>query len=110
MLNDTGASVTKSKTRAERELEAIESVFKALAHPSRRHVLIVIEANGGRITAGKIADRFSHSWPTTSRHLRVLQQSGLVSIEAVGRERHYVIEKERLFGVGRSWFDYFDST
>jgi DNA-binding transcriptional ArsR family regulator len=102
--------VAKKKTRAERELEALESVFKALAHASRRHILIVIEANGGRITAGKIADRFSHSWPTISRHLGILEQSGLVSIEAVGRERHYVIDKDSLFGIARSWFDYFDST
>ena len=102
--------MTEAKPRAQRELEAIESVFKALAHASRRHILIVIEANGGRITAGKIADRFSHSWPTISRHLSILQQSGLVSIEAVGRERHYVIEKTSLFGVGRDWFDYSDST
>ena len=99
-----------AKTRGQRELDAIESVFKALAHPSRRHILIVIEAHGGRITAGKIAERFAHSWPTISRHLSILQQSGLVSIEAVGRERHYVIEKASLFGVGRNWFDYFDSS
>lgn len=98
------------KRRAERELEEIDSVFKALAHPSRRHILIVIEVHGGRITAGKIADRFAHSWPTISRHLRILQSAGLVSIEAVGRERHYVIDKTRLFDTGRNWFDYFDST
>ncbi len=103
------AEKTEKRTRAGRELEAIDSVFKALAHASRRHILIVIEANGGRITAGKIAERFSHSWPTISRHLGILLQSGLVSIEAVGRERHYVIEKESLFGVGRHWFEYFDS-
>ena len=102
-------ATAKKTTRAQRELEAIDSVFRALAHASRRHILVVIEANGGRITAGRIADRFSHSWPTISRHLNILQQSGLVSIEAVGRERHYVLEKQSLFGVGRSWFDYFDS-
>lgn len=99
-----------TRSRGQRELDAIESVFKALAHASRRHILIVIEAHGGRITAGKIAERFAHSWPTISRHLSILQQSGLVSIEAVGRERHYVIEKASLFGVGRNWFDYFDSS
>jgi len=104
------AQAESKQTRAERELESIDRVFKALAHASRRHILIVIEANGGRITAGRIADRFEHSWPTISRHLGILQESGLVSIEAIGRERHYVIDKSILFGVARSWFDYFDST
>ena len=42
-----------------------------------------------------------------SRHLRVLEESGLVETEAVGRERHYVIDERRLFGVGRGWFDHF---
>lgn len=102
--------MASAKTRAERELDQIESVFRALSHASRRHILVVIEANGGRVTAGKIAERFAHSWPTISRHLRVLEESGLVSIEAVGRERHYVIDKAHLIGVGRSWFDFFDST
>ena len=98
---------SRKNSRAQRELDEIEAVFRALSHATRRHILIVIEANGGRITAGKIADRFAHSWPTVSRHLRVLEQSGLVAIDAIGRERHYVIDKQRLFQVGRSWFDYF---
>ena len=94
-------------SRAERELEEFERVFRGLAHASRRHILIVIEANGGRMGAGKIAQRFSHSWPTVSRHLRILEQSGLVSIDAVGRERIYAIDKALLFRAGRGWFEHF---
>jgi DNA-binding transcriptional ArsR family regulator len=98
----------RKPSRAQRELADFDVVFKALAHATRRHILIVIEAGGGRITAGRIADRFAHSWPTVSRHLAVLEQSGLVRSQAVGRERHYEIDKKRLFQVGRRWFDYFD--
>lgn len=94
--------------RAQRELEDLEVVFKALAHATRRHILIVIEAHGGRITAGRIAQRFAHSWPTVSRHLGVLERSGLVRSEAVGRERYYAIDKRRLFRVGRDWFEHFE--
>ena len=57
------------KGRGEKELDDFESVFKALAHASRRHVLIVLNARGGSMTAGEIASRFSCTWPTTSRRM-----------------------------------------
>lgn len=39
------------------------------------------------MTAGEIAERFSCTWPTTSRHLRVLESAGLVRVEKRGRAR-----------------------
>jgi len=59
------------------------------------------------MTAGEIADRFSCSWPTTTRHLRVLERAGLVSVEASGRERRYRLEQERLLAVAGGWLDWF---
>lgn len=71
-------------------------MFSALAHPVRRHVLQVLHARGGWLTAGELAGRFSHSWPTTTRHLKVLEDAGLVVVAAVGRERHVSVERKRL--------------
>ena len=71
-------------------------MFAALAHPVRRHVLQVLHARGGWLTAGELAGRFSHSWPTTTRHLKVLEEAGLVVVTAVGRERHVAVERKRL--------------
>jgi DNA-binding MarR family transcriptional regulator len=48
------------------------------------------------MTAGEIAARFAHSWPTTSRHLRVLEQASLIGVETIGRERHVSIEAKQL--------------
>ncbi len=48
------------------------------------------------MTAGELASRFSHSWPTTTRHLGVLIDSGLVRVRREGRERHYSLERDRL--------------
>jgi DNA-binding transcriptional ArsR family regulator len=78
------------------ELDAIDACFTALAHPVRRHVLQVLHARGGWMTAGELAGRFAHSWPTTSRHLRVLEHAGLVMTETVGRERHVSIARKQL--------------
>ena len=89
------------------ELEALDRVFAALAHPSRRHILVVLQARGGRVRAGDIASRFECSWPTTTRHLRVLEEAGLVRVEQEGRERFYALDSKRLKRVAGAWLENF---
>ena len=68
---------------------------------------MVLNARGGQMTAGEIADRFHCSWPTTSRHLRVLQEAGLVAVEKRGRERVYHLAADRLAEVAGGWLSWF---
>jgi DNA-binding transcriptional ArsR family regulator len=82
-------------------------VFTALAHEQRRHILLTLRFRGGQMSAGDIADRFACAWPTTTRHLRVLQDAGLVSVEKRGRERIYKLETERLRAVAGGWLKWF---
>ena len=44
------------------------------------------------MTSGEIAEQFSTVWSTTTRHLAVLRDAGLVSVEKRGRERVYRAE------------------
>jgi DNA-binding transcriptional ArsR family regulator len=90
------------------ELRELDAVLRALAHASRRHILVVLHARGGRMTAGSIAKRFSCAWPTTTRHLRVLEAAGLVRVERAGREWLYVLESDRLHRVVGGWLGHFD--
>lgn len=82
-------------------------MFNALAHEQRRHILLVLKFRGGELTAGQIADRFHCSWPTTTRHLRVLVDAGLVTFEKRGRERLYRLDTGRLLGVAGGWLEWF---
>ncbi|HET9956637.1 MAG TPA: metalloregulator ArsR/SmtB family transcription factor [Polyangiaceae bacterium] len=79
----------------------------ALAHAARRQILLTIHLRGGA-TAGEIASRFAHRWPTTTRHLRVLESAGLIRQQRIGRTRVYSVEKDRLALV-REWLAWFDS-
>src|SRR5580700_7083374 len=97
-----------TQRRGERELHDLEVVFKALAHASRRQVLVILKARGGSMTAGEIARRFSCSWPTTSRHLRVLEEAGLVRVDKRGREWVYVLEADRIRRVVGGWVRWFE--
>lgn len=88
-------------------MAALDAVVAALAHPARRQILLTIHFRGAA-TAGEIACRFAHKWPTTTRHLRVLEDAGLVRHEKRGRTRVYTVDKTRLALV-REWLGWFES-
>src|SRR3954462_14249157 len=90
------------------EAASADAVFTALAHRSRRQILLALRSHSGRMTAGEIAQRFSHSWPTTTRHLRVLENAGLVRVEKNGRERTYCLETKLLMLITRKWLRWFE--
>ena len=77
-------------------LAETELVFDALAHEVRRHIIQLLSHLGGELPSGYLARRFSHSWPTTTRHLRVLEGAGLATHEKRGREVLYSLEARRL--------------
>ncbi len=89
------------------ELGDLDRVFNALAHPQRRQILTLLLARGGSVRAGDIARRFACSWPTTTRHLRALEDAGLVAVESQGRERIYALQPQRLTDVAGGWLDRF---
>ena len=58
------------------------------------------------MAAGEIANLFQHAWPTTTRHLKVLEAAGLLRHEREGRTRQYRIDARRLELV-RDWLGWF---
>jgi len=96
-----------ARLNAQEKLEALDQVVAALAHPARRQILLTLHFRGGVATAGEIAARFEHKWPTTTRHLRVLEDARLLRQEKRGRSRVYTLDKGRLALVSEwlAWFD-----
>ena len=66
----------------------MNDVFRALADPTRREILELLRS--GPRTSGEIAEKFSTSWATISRHLSVLKDAGLILAERNGQ--HVVYE------------------
>ncbi len=65
------------------------SAFDAIADPTRRALLDILQAEGPQ-PAGELARRFPHiSRPAVSKHLRLLRAARLVQVEKAGRERMY---------------------
>jgi DNA-binding transcriptional ArsR family regulator len=90
-------------------MDAYEAVFTALAHPARRRILVTLNFEGGSMTAGEIAEMFDHAWPTTTRHIQVLESAGLLHHERDGRNRVYYLDRRRLELV-RDWLAWFSKT
>ena len=94
------------KRESRDRLDAYEAVFTALAHPVRRRILLTVYFKGGSMSAGEIAITFEHAWPTTTRHLKVLESAGLLRHERQGRNRRYRIDCRRL-NLVRDWLAWF---
>ena len=68
---------------------------------------MTLHFRGGTATAGELAARFEHAWPTTTRHLRVLENAGLLRHQRDGRTRRYTIDRGKL-GLVSEWLAWFD--
>jgi DNA-binding transcriptional ArsR family regulator len=95
-----------SSSRNSVGLADYDAVFAAVDSAARRQILLILHFRGDQMTSGEIADRFSCAWATTSRHLRKLESSGLVTVERSGREWIYRLNRERL-SVVADWLAWF---
>ncbi len=75
-------------------------MFQALSDPSRR--VMVERLSGGPASVSELAGPLPMSLPAVVQHLQVLEGSGLVRSEKVGRVRTYRIEPATL-GPAEQW-------
>jgi DNA-binding transcriptional ArsR family regulator len=68
--------------------------FKALAHPLRRD--IVERLSGGVATVGEATRDLGVSKPTISRHLKLLEEAGVVTRVVDGRTHRLALRPEAL--------------
>ena len=68
--------------------------FSALAHPTRRE--IVERLSGGAATVGEASRDLGVSKPTISRHLRLLEEAGVVTRVVEGRTHRLGLRPEAL--------------
>lgn len=65
-------------------------VFQAIADPIRRDIIELLVK--GTLTVNAVAKKFEVSRPAISRHLKILQECGIVVISQRGRERYCQIQ------------------
>jgi len=66
---------------------SLDRVFAALSDPTRRAILAHLAS--GEATVGDVATPFDMALPSVSKHVRILEQSGLIARRVDGR-RHWL--------------------
>src|SRR5271169_6712467 len=73
---------------------ALDATFQALADPTRRAIVAALAR--GQASVSELAKPYRMSLPAVMKHLRVLEQAGLVSQEKTGRVRRCRLAGESL--------------
>ncbi|HEX3023692.1 MAG TPA: metalloregulator ArsR/SmtB family transcription factor [Chitinophagaceae bacterium] len=69
-------------------------IFQAIADPTRRAIISLIMLQS--MTPNAIAEKFDSSRQAVSKHIKILQECGLVKSKQNGREIYYQIEVKKL--------------
>jgi DNA-binding transcriptional ArsR family regulator len=73
----------------------LDRTFHALSDGTRRAMIHVL-ARGEARSAGELGRRFGSAQPTISKHLKVLEQAGLVERTVEGRVHRFRLRRKRL--------------
>ncbi|HTR33883.1 MAG TPA: metalloregulator ArsR/SmtB family transcription factor [Gaiellaceae bacterium] len=79
-------------------------VFKALADPTRRHLLDRLHERDGR-TLTELESDLEMTRFGVMKHLRVLEEAGLVVARRSGREKHHFLNPVPIRLIHDRWID-----
>lgn len=80
----------------------LDAVFSALGDPTRRQIIERLAR--GRLTISEVSINIPISQPAISKHVKILEQSGLVQREVAGRI-HYLQLSPGAMEAASSWID-----
>lgn len=82
--------------------DPLTAIFAALSDPTRRS--IVARLSRGSATINELAEPYDMSLPAVSKHIKVLEEAGLVSKSVHGQQRECHLEVARLQEAGE-WLE-----
>jgi DNA-binding transcriptional ArsR family regulator len=80
----------------------LDSVFSALGDPTRRR--IVERLARGQQTISEVSTGFAMSQPAISKHVKILEQSGLIERDVIGRVHHLRLSPKAMDSAS-SWIE-----
>ncbi len=69
-------------------------VFQAIADPIRRDIINLLSQKS--LSVNEVAEKFDVSRPAISKHLKILSECGIITIQKQGRERYCLIQPKSL--------------
>ncbi|HBX64963.1 MAG: transcriptional regulator [Balneola sp.] len=71
-----------------------QDVFQAIADPTRREIFDILA--GESMPVNDIAEKFDISRPAVSKHIKILNECGLIVIRKKGRKRYCRADVQKL--------------
>ncbi len=84
--------------------DPLDATFAALAHPTRRAILARLAT--GEATVNDLAEPFDMSLPAVSRHIRVLEDAGLITRGRDAQFRPCALNTEPLQAIAHWTYQY----
>ncbi len=69
-------------------------VFQAIADPVRRDIIELLATE--TLSVNEVAEKFEISRPAISKHLKILNECGIIDFNQIGRERICLIQAQKL--------------
>jgi len=88
-------------------LPVIDRVFKALADPSRRHLLDLLHRENGQ-TLTALCEHMDMTRQAVTQHLQQLEEANLVAIVWQGREKLHYLNPVPLHEIHERWIEKFE--
>lgn len=76
-------------------LERAATMLKAIAHPARIAILSLLD-DGSQLTVSEIHNRLSADQATTSHHLGLMRDKGILSVKRDGKHAYYFLKNNNL--------------
>ena len=80
------------------QLEQAANMLKAIAHPMRIAILSYLE-DGKRLTVTEIHELLNIEQSTTSHHLGILKDKGVLTSKREGKNTFYFLKHQRLSNI-----------
>jgi DNA-binding transcriptional ArsR family regulator len=87
----------------------MDTVFKALADPTRRQLLDLLHARNGQ-TLGDLCEGLAMSRQAVSKHLALLETANLVATVWQGREKLHYLNPVPIHEISERWIGKFERT
>ncbi len=75
------------------KLESVANMLKAIAHPMRIAILNMLES-GNKMTVSEIHQKLGLEQSSTSHHLGILKDKGVLSSKREGKNTYYFLKHE----------------
>jgi DNA-binding transcriptional ArsR family regulator len=94
--------MSRGRLHGKNEARRLNALFAALADPTRRAIIEHLARGEARVT--EVAEPFAMSLNAVSKHILVLEDTGLVRRRVAGRD-HYLTFDSRPLDAAHGWID-----